>query len=66
MWSFKTGVGNLFWTVDRFETEIFSRTGLLKTPNIQQGILITTHVSYYNFDSMRTLSLFLPQRDAPT
>ena len=32
----RPGVGNLFCTADRFETEIFSRTGVQKATNVQQ------------------------------
>ena len=59
------GVGNVFCTADRFKIEIFSRTGLWKTTNVQQWIFITTHISYFNFDSMRTLSLFCRNETLP-
>jgi len=67
----RTGVGNLFCTADRFKTEKFSPTGLKKNTIVQQRIFITIHISYYNFGSMRTLSLFcrnetLPPRDYRT
>jgi len=42
--SCRTGVGNVFCAADQFETEIFSRTGLQKTTNVQQWIFITTRV----------------------
>ena len=32
----RPGVGNLFCTADRFETEIFSRTGVQIATNVQQ------------------------------
>ena len=38
---------------------------LSKTTNVQQWIFITNHASYYNFDSMRTLSLFCRNETLP-
>jgi len=54
-----------FCTADRFKTENFSWTGLQKITIVQLRIFITIHMSYYNFDSMRTLSLFFRNETLP-